>query len=352
MAFALFTAVAIVWLSPIREITPEIAARTRPSLFDLVVAVLSGLAGGYAMVRGRGGAIVGVAIATALMPPMAVAGFGIASGEFAVARGAMLLFTTNLVAIALSVTAVSTWYGFSRRRVRHALVWQTALALTLVLPLTVPLLDSLRTIALDAQLTQAVRLAVAETLGSEQSRILGLQVTTNASEDSTRIDLALAAHRYSLDDDRRLRKAISRLVKGKLDLQLSPIVEADPKRSSLVDAAIARAAREANVPVPSAPAPFEPARVVLDHFAVPLTGYSLDSEAKTMWVFLADAGSGLGAARELEHGLEQRFPGWAVSVVPETQALPPNHFAEGAGAPGTQVIATLDLVRWANSACD
>jgi uncharacterized hydrophobic protein (TIGR00271 family) len=352
MAFALLTAVAIVWLSPIREITPEIAARTRPSLFDLVVAVLSGLAGGYAMVRGRGGAIVGVAIATALMPPMAVAGFGIASGEFAVARGAMLLFTTNLVAIALSVTAVSTWYGFSRRRVRHALVWQTALALILVLPLTVPLLDSLRTIALDAQLTQAVRLAVADTLGSEQSRILGLQVTTNASADSTRIDLALAAHRYSLDDDRRLRNAISRLVKGKLDLQLSPIVEADPKRSSLVDAAIARAAWEANAPAPSALAPVEPARVVLDHFAVPLAGYSLDTQAKTMRVFLADAGSGLGAARELEHGLEQRFPDWAVSVVPVTQALPPIHFAEGAGAPGPQDMATLDLVRWALSAWD
>jgi uncharacterized hydrophobic protein (TIGR00271 family) len=138
IAFALATAAAIAWLSPIHEITPEIAARTRPSLFDLVVAVLSGLAGGYAMVRGRGGAIVGVAIATALMPPMSVVGYGLATREWAIARGASLLFVTNLVAISLSVTAICTWYGFSRRRVRHALVWQTALLTLIVLPLAMP----------------------------------------------------------------------------------------------------------------------------------------------------------------------------------------------------------------------
>ncbi|MGQ3107528.1 MAG: DUF389 domain-containing protein, partial [Niveispirillum sp.] len=54
----------IVVLSPLQTVTAEIAARTRPNFFDLLVALFSGLAGAYAMVRGRHGAIVGVAIAT------------------------------------------------------------------------------------------------------------------------------------------------------------------------------------------------------------------------------------------------------------------------------------------------
>ena len=63
----LFSAL-IVSLSPLQTITGEIAARTRPNLFDLGVAVLSGLAGTYATIRGRHGAIVGVAIAVAVIP--------------------------------------------------------------------------------------------------------------------------------------------------------------------------------------------------------------------------------------------------------------------------------------------
>ena len=55
----------IVFFSPIQTVTSEIAARTRPNLFDLLVALFSALAGAYAMIRGREGTIVGVAIATA-----------------------------------------------------------------------------------------------------------------------------------------------------------------------------------------------------------------------------------------------------------------------------------------------
>lgn len=89
----------IVALSPLQSVTDEIAARTRPNLFDLMVAVFSGLAGTYAMIRGRQGAIVGVAIAVAVMPPLAVMGFGIATFNWTVFWGSSLLFFTNLMAI-------------------------------------------------------------------------------------------------------------------------------------------------------------------------------------------------------------------------------------------------------------
>ena len=79
VAAVAFTAL-IVLASPLKAPTAEILARTRPNLFDLLVALFAALAGTFAIIRGRGETIVGVAIATALMPPLAVVGYGLATG--------------------------------------------------------------------------------------------------------------------------------------------------------------------------------------------------------------------------------------------------------------------------------
>ena len=111
-AVALTTATAIVLVSPLQEATPEILARTEPTLFDLLVAVFSGLAGAYATITRKGETIVGVAIATALMPPLATVGFGLATLNWTVFSGALLLFVTNFVAIALFAALIARLYGF------------------------------------------------------------------------------------------------------------------------------------------------------------------------------------------------------------------------------------------------
>jgi uncharacterized hydrophobic protein (TIGR00271 family) len=87
VAAVLFTAL-IVSISPLQAPTSEIIARTRPNLFDLAVALFASLAGTFAIIRGRGDTIVGVAIATALMPPLAVVGFGLATWNMGVLGGA------------------------------------------------------------------------------------------------------------------------------------------------------------------------------------------------------------------------------------------------------------------------
>jgi uncharacterized hydrophobic protein (TIGR00271 family) len=346
IAFSLATAAAIAWLSPIHEITPEIAARTRPSLFDLVVAVLSGLAGGYAMVRGRGGAIVGVAIATALMPPMSVVGYGLASREWAIARGASLLFVTNLVAISLSVTAMCTWYGFSRRRVRHALVWQTVLLMLIVLPLAFPLLQSLRAIAYEAAVARSVRGAVASVLGPNDSRVLSLQVSRRDESGPSRVDLTVASRHYTQQDDLGLRAAIGQVVKGAVDLHLTPIVEADPRQAALLEEALARA--ETPVPKPVEP-PSQPsaAELVIANLPTTVSGHEIDEQAHSLRVHLADAGFGLDAARTLETAMRAHLPGWSVSVVPAPQALPVLSFASGSAQLDAHALATLRTIEWA-----
>lgn len=156
---------AFVALSPIQTVTSEIAIRTRPNLFDLLVALLSALAGGYALIRERSTTVVGVAIAIALMPPLAVVGFGFATQNWTVLAGSLLLFATNLVTIALTVAVVARLYGFGA----HLSPAQTRLQGTLIvaglMALAVPLGIALKQIATESLARRAIREAVMKPFG-------------------------------------------------------------------------------------------------------------------------------------------------------------------------------------------
>jgi uncharacterized hydrophobic protein (TIGR00271 family) len=102
----LFSAV-LARLLPSVEIGAEILSRTRPDVRDLIVAVAAGAAGAYATARSdMSGALPGVAVAVALVPPLAATGVLIQADELAFAEGAALLFLTNLLAIILSALVV------------------------------------------------------------------------------------------------------------------------------------------------------------------------------------------------------------------------------------------------------
>ncbi len=159
---AVLLCACLVFVSPIQTVTPEIAARTRPNLFDLFVALFSGLAGSYAMIRGREGAIVGVAIATALMPPLAVVGFGVATWNWTVFSGALLLFVTNLITIALTAFGMAKLYGFDNALSARNTMFQNIALLTVFIGLAVPLGFSLNRIAWEANAQRIVRAEIRE----------------------------------------------------------------------------------------------------------------------------------------------------------------------------------------------
>ncbi|REJ56838.1 MAG: TIGR00341 family protein, partial [Microcystis aeruginosa DA14] len=154
---AVLLCACLVFVSPIQGVTSEIAARTRPNLFDLFVALFSALAGAYAMIRGREGAIVGVAIATALMPPLAVVGFGLATWNWTVFSGALLLFVTNFITIALTAFGLARLYGFRANLSRGQSRVQSVMVAAVFLGLAVPLGYSLQRIAWEANAQRIVR---------------------------------------------------------------------------------------------------------------------------------------------------------------------------------------------------
>jgi len=114
----LLTAALVAWLIPIEKMTSEMSGRLFPTTLDLFVAIASGMAAAYAKSNEKiSASLAGVAIAVALVPPIAVAGIGIGWGEWHMFSSAFLLFLTNLVGIVFAAALTFVVLGYSPIRV-------------------------------------------------------------------------------------------------------------------------------------------------------------------------------------------------------------------------------------------
>lgn len=140
---ALATGYLLGILNPGLVMTPEINARGGPNLLDLLVAAASGIAAAYALCRPQlSAALPGVAIAAALIPPVASIGLALSLGELAVARGATLLFAVNVVVIILISALVLSLMGVRAGADARGRLWVRRVLVGLILSvglLSVPL---------------------------------------------------------------------------------------------------------------------------------------------------------------------------------------------------------------------
>lgn len=103
--FSVVTATVYFLLTPLDEVQSELLARTSPTIYDVGIALCGGLAGIVALSsrsQRMGNVIPGVAIATALMPPLCTVGFGLGTGNWLFAIGALYLYLINTIFIALA----------------------------------------------------------------------------------------------------------------------------------------------------------------------------------------------------------------------------------------------------------
>ncbi len=139
-------------LSPLTEETPELIARTYPTILDVLIAIFGGL--GLIVAKTKSGTIAsvifGVAIATALMPPLCTVGYGLAISNWEYALGALYLFSINAVFIALSTFIVSkilrfpmVRYANSKRRRRIAQI-ASLVAIVVMVPSVILFLNLLK----------------------------------------------------------------------------------------------------------------------------------------------------------------------------------------------------------------
>lgn len=145
---SLLTSFIFFKLSPFQEAQSEILGRTKPNLFDAFVAIFGGLAGIIAGSRfERGNVIPGVAIATALMPPLCTAGYGLATGQYTYFFGAFYLFLLNSAFICMTTILVVKYlrvplvHYVNPRKERQIKLFVGVLAILVILPSLVTLFD-------------------------------------------------------------------------------------------------------------------------------------------------------------------------------------------------------------------
>lgn len=148
---ALIFSAGVSIIIPLKVLTPEINARLTPTLLDMGIAVASGIAAAYAHAKeGIAKSLAGVAIAVALVPPLAVAGIGIGWWDWEVFSGAFLLYLTNLAGIIMFAGITFLLLGFAPfRRARMGLVY-TLIIISIVM---VPLSLSFNRIKQEARIT-------------------------------------------------------------------------------------------------------------------------------------------------------------------------------------------------------
>ncbi|REC61098.1 hypothetical protein DRF65_17705 [Chryseobacterium pennae] len=129
------------FLSPFKETQSELLARTSPNIYDVLIAFFGGLVGVIAITRVKqGNPIPGVAIATALMPPLCTAGYGLAIGNWSYFAGAFYLYTINCFFICIATFLIIKYLKYEpielidRKYERHIRYGITALIIIMIVP--------------------------------------------------------------------------------------------------------------------------------------------------------------------------------------------------------------------------
>jgi uncharacterized hydrophobic protein (TIGR00271 family) len=335
---AVLLCACLVFVSPIQSVTSEIAARTRPNLFDLFVALFSALAGAYAMIRGKEGAIVGVAIATALMPPLAVVGYGLATWNWTVFSGALLLFVTNFITIALTAFGMARLYGFRANLSRGQSRVQTAMIVVVFLALAVPLGFTLQRIAWEANAQRIVRGEIAS------------QFDGGAKLDTLQIDFAAAPVRIEgVMFTPVLKPEVEAGIARALAERLGEPVALDLVQYEVGTAATAAeraqlaSARERDERAASSRAQALAVRLALAA-GVPENDVLIDDARRRALVRAKPLpGASLATYRALEARIAASEPQWRIELVPPVVPLAVTIAVED----GEPDAAALALVQWA-----
>lgn len=232
---------ALIGLLPFRmEFGSEILARTQPTLYDMIIALASGLAGAYALVDEKVSAtLVGVAVATAIVPPLAACGLCLSAGQWQRAWGAFLLFGANFLSIEVAAAVVFVSLGIVakdsgkpvpfRSFVKHFSVSIAAL-LFIGIFLTRTLVSLLSARELSHTLQAKLSSAIQSTLGARLSDIRrekqGNQINVVAT--------VLTPQGFNPDEVDRMEQMLKKTVNPDIHLIIRSLISKDVDRSGPV----------------------------------------------------------------------------------------------------------------------
>lgn len=317
-----------------------------------MVAVLSGLVAGYAVTQQRIGAVAGVAISTALMPPLAASGYGLATGDLRIFQGALFLFLTNMVAIALTVAGMATWYGFLNLRTPKHLIAKTVIAGGVLAVLSIPLVRTL-----NESVTKTLTVNQVEGVLRQELRLKGGALDKLDVQFADGQPLQVRAVIFTREFDKtahdrllpQLRKSLGKDVELALDQVVMGDALSRAREASSVLANPVGAAFQAEPAVTDAVLLVRHLRRVLP---LPLTVSEVDVNNRVAKLLVGpEFAGGLRTLQQMEATLQKRFPDWSVAIIPPMRPLPVVRFQAGSAAlaeGGAQALRTSlwALARW------
>ncbi len=213
---ALGSAMVLSFVLPLDVVTPEIGARLRPTLLDLGVAIVSGVAGAFAYARASAAkGLAGVAIAVALVPPLAVTGIGLGWLSWDVASGAFLLFITNLAGIVFAAAVTFLLLGFSPfSRAKNGLIG----ALIAVVIVSIPLAISFSQLSLQTHVQSSLE-------GKVIDEITLRNVTVHSTAEPMELQIELiSSSNLKADDIKALKYDIETILGKAVVLEAEVII--------------------------------------------------------------------------------------------------------------------------------
>jgi len=235
---ALLISLFLGFVVPMEQLTPELLARGAPTIIDLGVAFLSGAAAAYAVARpSLLGALAGVAIAAALVPPLATVGISLAEGVWKISEGAAILFATNLVAIILGAAFIYRRLGIQGSRLgrglplwgRRTVLFLCLLAVILTAPLGYRLAHQLRqgqTRPYTLPVSQSVRKAIKERVHQEYGVTFISASRFGAESDRDVAILLSAAKPVSINLISDLKKLVNEKIEKNVTVDVYAFQEA------------------------------------------------------------------------------------------------------------------------------
>lgn len=219
---SILTSTLYFFISPLQEVQSELLARTRPTIYDVLIATIGGLAGIIAGSRQSkiNNAIPGVAIATALMPPLCTAGFGLATGRPAFFFGAFYLFAINSVFICFATFLIVRFLRFRRvsflnvQREKRVKTYMVLFALGTLLPSIYTAWDVIQESVFEAR----ARAFLAESFHFSESQVINSQFDYRAGKPLIKVTLIGEPLNAAAQQQLRNRLAFHNLPQAELQL--------------------------------------------------------------------------------------------------------------------------------------
>lgn len=227
---SILTATLYWFLTPLSDAQSELLARTSPTLYDVLIAFCGGAAGIIALcTKGKSNVIPGVAIATALMPPLCTAGFGLGTGHIMYFLGAFYLFFINTVFICLATLGGVKLMHFEKkvfltpereRRVRHII---TTIVIVTMIPAAIVTANIVKKSIFDSNVSRFVKSELSQT---------GTQViSTDVDKENLTLRVVAVGREFG---DAAIRQAESQMGNYSLDKYRLTIIQGAQSDSILL----------------------------------------------------------------------------------------------------------------------